>query len=363
MENLKYRVIYEYEFHRGTSAAETARRINDVYGDGVAKENTVRFWFQRFRSGNFDLQNKPHGRPETKVDNEAIVEADPSQTTSELAAGSGVSDKTILIHLKQIGKVKKLERWVPHELSEANRQTRVDCCVTLLNRHNNEGILNRIITCDEKWILYDNRKRSSQWLNPGEPAKSCPKRKLTKKKLLRAFCAFCQDRIWGLGRQGFKCIQCKLLVHKKCHKLVQKPCSSEHVDPIEVKDETNGEGTLPRASSVRSRADPEPPLPDTPPAPPAAPAVRSEDLEPGSQRQYSLDDFELIRVIGRGSYAKGCIDLTQGKSLDVSDSITTRLHAQINIDAAFVCQRCDTAIMTSHTSSCELSGKKEKQPQ
>ncbi|CAG9131584.1 unnamed protein product [Plutella xylostella] len=95
------------------NAAETARRINDVYGDGVAKENTVRFWFQHFRSGNFDLQNKPRGRPETKVDNEelkAIVEADPSQTTSELAAGSGVSDKTILIHLKQIGKVKKLVR-------------------------------------------------------------------------------------------------------------------------------------------------------------------------------------------------------------------------------------------------------------
>nr|XP_026495513.1 atypical protein kinase C isoform X3 [Vanessa tameamea]XP_026495514.1 atypical protein kinase C isoform X3 [Vanessa tameamea] len=119
----------------------------------------------------------------------------------------------------------------------------------------------------------------------------------------RAFCAFCQDRIWGLGRQGFKCIQCKLLVHKKCHKLVQKPCSNEHVDPIEVKDDANGESTLGRASSVRSRADPELPLPETPPAPASAP-VRNEDLEPGSQRQYSLDDFELIRVIGRGSYAK-----------------------------------------------------------
>ncbi|XP_050668248.1 atypical protein kinase C isoform X3 [Leptidea sinapis] len=117
----------------------------------------------------------------------------------------------------------------------------------------------------------------------------------------RAFCAFCQDRIWGLGRQGFKCIQCKLLVHKKCHKLVQKPCSNEHVDPIEVKDDTNGE-TLGRASSVRSRAEPEPPLPETPPAPLST--VRNEDLEPGSQRQYSLEDFELIRVIGRGSYAK-----------------------------------------------------------
>ncbi|CAG9788565.1 unnamed protein product [Diatraea saccharalis] len=119
----------------------------------------------------------------------------------------------------------------------------------------------------------------------------------------RAFCAFCQDRIWGLGRQGFKCIQCKLLVHKKCHKLVQKPCSNEHVDPVEVKDDANGETTLGRASSVRSRAEPEHPLPETPPAP-VANLVPREDLEPGSQRQYSLEDFELIRVIGRGSYAK-----------------------------------------------------------
>ena len=56
----------------------------------------------------------------------------------------------------------------------------------------------------------------------------------------RAFCAYCHDRIWGLGRQGFKCIQCKLLIHKKCHKLIQKSCSNESVEPIQ-KDETNGE--------------------------------------------------------------------------------------------------------------------------
>jgi len=28
------------------------------------------------------------------------------------------------------------------------------------------------------------------------------------------------------------------------------------------------------------------------------------NLEPGRQRQYCLQDFDLIRVIGRGSYAK-----------------------------------------------------------
>lgn len=40
----------------------------------------------------------------------------------------------------------------------------------------------------------------------------------------RAHCAICTDRIWGLGRQGYKCINCKLLVHKKCHKLVTVEC-------------------------------------------------------------------------------------------------------------------------------------------
>ncbi|CAF4859297.1 unnamed protein product [Pieris macdunnoughi] len=85
----------------------------------------------------------------------------------------------------KLGRLKSLkDGYLPHELTKANRQTRVDCCVTLLNRHNNEGILNRIITCYEKWILYDNRKCSAQWLDPGQPAKSCPKRKLTPKKLL-----------------------------------------------------------------------------------------------------------------------------------------------------------------------------------
>lgn len=34
------------------------------------------------------------------------------------------------------------------------------------------------------------------------------------------------------------------------------------------------------------------------------PSKVDDSLEPGTQRQYSLSDFELIKVIGRGSYAK-----------------------------------------------------------
>lgn len=48
----------------------------------------------------------------------------------------------------------------------------------------------------------------------------------------RAHCAICTDRIWGLGRQGYKCINCKLLVHKKCHKLVNTECGRHALPPV-----------------------------------------------------------------------------------------------------------------------------------
>uniref|UniRef100_A0A4W3H0R1 protein kinase C n=1 Tax=Callorhinchus milii TaxID=7868 RepID=A0A4W3H0R1_CALMI len=96
----------------------------------------------------------------------------------------------------------------------------------------------------------------------------------------RAYCGHCSERIWGLGRQGYKCINCKLLVHKRCHKLVPLSCQ-RHMDPV--------------------MPSPEPPIDKT-----------EEDLKPvvdgvdgiKISPVLGLPDFDLIRVIGRGSYAK-----------------------------------------------------------
>lgn len=40
----------------------------------------------------------------------------------------------------------------------------------------------------------------------------------------RALCAYCEDRIWGLGRQGYKCVDCKVMVHKKCNRQYTAVC-------------------------------------------------------------------------------------------------------------------------------------------
>ncbi|VDM44615.1 unnamed protein product [Toxocara canis] len=50
----------------------------------------------------------------------------------------------------------------------------------------------------------------------------------------RVQCFYCNDSIWGLGRQGYRCADCKLCVHKKCHRAVRRPCGDSSVVPAVV---------------------------------------------------------------------------------------------------------------------------------
>ena len=45
-----------------------------------------------------------------------MIEADPLTTTQEVAEELNVNHSTVIQYLKQIGKVKKLGKWMPHEL-------------------------------------------------------------------------------------------------------------------------------------------------------------------------------------------------------------------------------------------------------
>ena len=46
---------------------------------------------------------------------------------------------------------------------------------SLILHNNNEPFLNWIVTCNEKWILYDNRQWLAQWLDQEEASKHFPK--------------------------------------------------------------------------------------------------------------------------------------------------------------------------------------------
>lgn len=76
----------------------------------------------------------------------------------------------------------KRQSEVTHELSKSQRVQDFDLCRCCIYE-----IRDRILTCDEKWILYDNCKRSTQWLNPDDDLRGFPESKLQKQKIKVTF--------------------------------------------------------------------------------------------------------------------------------------------------------------------------------
>uniref|UniRef100_A0A1I7XV51 Mariner Mos1 transposase n=1 Tax=Heterorhabditis bacteriophora TaxID=37862 RepID=A0A1I7XV51_HETBA len=72
-------------------------------------------------------------------------------------------------------KIRKLGKWAPHELSEDNIGRRLNICISLFARQCKKNFLWEIVTGDEKWIMYDNPKRTHSWVDPGQPTTSTPK--------------------------------------------------------------------------------------------------------------------------------------------------------------------------------------------
>ena len=71
-------------------------------------------------------------------------------------------------HLKQTGKVKKLNKWMAHKLIK-QQQHCFEMSSSLILHKYNEPFLDWMVTCGEKWILYDNWWQPAQWLDQEIP--------------------------------------------------------------------------------------------------------------------------------------------------------------------------------------------------
>ena len=76
-----------YEFKLGSNASETTRKINFDIGEDAVKKRTARNWFQKFSSGDENLEDAPRsGRP-ISISNDELrkaVESNSNLTCHEL---------------------------------------------------------------------------------------------------------------------------------------------------------------------------------------------------------------------------------------------------------------------------------------
>lgn len=78
--------------------------IRSIYGEDAIMERTVQHWFNRFRSGNFDVKDVPRfGRPTIEKTDEILkmIDADPYASTRDIAQALGIDQKTVWNHLKK----------------------------------------------------------------------------------------------------------------------------------------------------------------------------------------------------------------------------------------------------------------------
>ncbi|CAF1644298.1 unnamed protein product [Rotaria magnacalcarata] len=156
-----------YEFQLGNNATTAARNICAALREGAVAVRTYRDWFKRFREVDMSLEDRPKsGRPlESDIERlKVLIEDNPRLTTCELSAMLGCYQSIIDRHLHEMGKVNKLETWVPHQLTSNNIQ--------------------QIVTGDEKWVLYVNHTRKHQWVNPEDLPEPEPKNDRHQKKVI-----------------------------------------------------------------------------------------------------------------------------------------------------------------------------------
>ena len=98
----------------------------------------------------------------------------------EIGLELNCDESTVRKRLHAMNFIKKLDKWIPHKLTEENKLARL----SIITRNRNDPFIDHIVTCDKKWVNYDNSRRSGKLVAAGKPGGTIPKKNLTSKKIL-----------------------------------------------------------------------------------------------------------------------------------------------------------------------------------
>ncbi|UYV75708.1 SETMAR [Cordylochernes scorpioides] len=104
--------------------------------------------------------------PQKKFEDEelqALLNEDDAQTQEQLADSLNVTRQAVSLRLYTVEKIQKEGKWLPHELSEKNKENRRSISEILLKRFLIKYLLHHIVTAIEIWVNFDNPKCKKSW--------------------------------------------------------------------------------------------------------------------------------------------------------------------------------------------------------
>ena len=160
-------------------------------------KRTVQKWFKQFRNGQFEFGHKDRvGRPvtvTTEANAEKVVEeiAKERETTfKKLSAITGIkrgSLRNIIIRKLKIKKLRPLMN--PHKLTPELKEERKQWCIEMLEKFKDPKEREKVITCDETFLFYEQERQGKVWTFPWEdyPRATKKTRYTTRKRMYILF--------------------------------------------------------------------------------------------------------------------------------------------------------------------------------
>ncbi|EGI62180.1 Mariner Mos1 transposase [Acromyrmex echinatior] len=115
-------------FNMKKSTAEAHQMLSNTYGEAAISERTCREWFQCFKNGDFDVEDRYSGGREKIFEDaelEVLLDQDSCQNQKELARSLGMTQPAISKRLKAMGMIQKQGNWVPYELKSRDVERRL----------------------------------------------------------------------------------------------------------------------------------------------------------------------------------------------------------------------------------------------
>ena len=152
--------------------------MQKVYGNGALKYVTVCKWVCRLNDGRDLIKNDPQvGRPVSVLTEKnlatvkTLIEEDALYTVQEIEELNGIYSSSVLkILCERLGLHKNSAPWVPHLLTDEQKQSRVRFASQVIEKYDkcDPRCLEEIVTGDETWIYHfqtDSKAKNKVWVS------------------------------------------------------------------------------------------------------------------------------------------------------------------------------------------------------